>query len=51
MGGLCDTYGILEKSVKVLVYKPEGKNSLRRPRFIQDVPGGMCQTSGECSLC
>jgi hypothetical protein len=20
-------------------------------RFIQGVPGGMCQTSGECSLC
>ena len=19
--------------------------------YIQDVPGGMCQTSGECSLC
>jgi hypothetical protein len=31
----------------------DGKSMVRLhlPSFIQGVPGGMCQTSGECSLC
>ena len=24
---------------------------ISKKKYIQDVPGGMCQTSGECSLC
>ena len=26
-------------------------DTLKSTWYIQDVPGGMCQTSGECSLC
>ena len=27
------------------------ENIMKRPVYVQVVPGGMCQTSGECSLC
>jgi len=34
------------KSKKIIQYIVEKKNI-----YIQGVPGGMCQNSGECSLC
>jgi len=29
----------------------DGENEPLNVEFIQGVPGGMCRTSGECSLC
>ena len=51
----CDrnqTAGIVTKS-GAIDYSPDRliQMLLSQARCIQGVPGGMCQTSGECSLC
>ena len=49
-----DSLPALEDNLSGPIFKgEESKNKAggnRTTRFIQGVPGGMCQTSGECSL-
>jgi hypothetical protein len=42
---------LIDILVSDLFFCLTGSRRLGSPRCIQGVPGGMCQTSGECSLC
>jgi len=35
----------------ITLHGVEGFDKLFQETYIQGVPGGMCETSGECSLC
>jgi len=46
---ICVSYAIIEISNITTI--ADMIKQLLQQQYIQDVPGGMCQTLGECSLC